>query len=215
MDMGQSLSSNCYIYSDRFTGVICLDGGPLDQRCHQAYRNLKEWVDQVFTRKSVSIAYEINAFLYQIHNARWKSVFKQIVMLHSGKFQWISNISAMHKEIKKDYEWDWSLEGNILVISRECSFFIWRVFSIGAYSANTLPFKYVFLGLNMGVIWQRMGMMRKKEVYEWVDHWLHECPKSDALYLANKIERWLKNNDGVHSLLTDRVEIGRINVPMR
>lgn len=31
---------------DRFTGVMCLDGGPIDNRYHEAYLELKKYVEK-------------------------------------------------------------------------------------------------------------------------------------------------------------------------
>jgi hypothetical protein len=48
-----------------------------------------------------------------------------------------------------------------------------------------------------------------------IDHWLHEYPKDQRSAVIARLTRWLKMYDGVHTLLSDRSEIGWYGVAER
>ncbi len=68
-------------HMNRFTGVICLDGGPLDHRYHEAYQELAQYVEDVrnINIEKYSAADVIKKIHEKVHHPKWRSIILQNV----------------------------------------------------------------------------------------------------------------------------------------
>ena len=47
------------------------------------------------------------------------------------------------------------------------------------------------------------------------DHWIHEYPKEENFTVHSRFARWIRNHDGVNTLLADRTEVGWYGIEER
>ena len=80
-------------------------------------------------------------------------------------------------------------------------------------STNTLPFYNVFPRLQDGFPEKITTFANDLEGP--MTHWIHEEPKDQVFYLANRMARWLKFHDGAHVLLADKTEAGSFYIAER
>ena len=81
-------------HMDRFTGVINLEGGPLDHRYHEAYQELASYIEVAaninISQLDLTQAYkEIDA---GISCAKWASIFKQNINADGSSLSWNFNV---------------------------------------------------------------------------------------------------------------------------
>ena len=64
-------------HMNRFTGVVCLEGGPVDHRYHEAYQELTSYIDLAnsLNLNKVGVAGALKA-LDGIACPKWRSIFK-------------------------------------------------------------------------------------------------------------------------------------------
>lgn len=87
---------------DRVTGVINMNGGPLDHRYHEAYTELRSYVEacnQLDVTKS-----DLNAAIRHLDKhiacAKWRSIFRQNLEAKGNNVQWKCNIAGLAKNMK-------------------------------------------------------------------------------------------------------------------
>jgi pimeloyl-ACP methyl ester carboxylesterase len=63
-------------HMNRFTGVMCLDGGPIDHRYHEAYQELAQYVQDVHNIgiEKHSAADVIKKVHEKVHHPKWRSI---------------------------------------------------------------------------------------------------------------------------------------------
>merc|ERR1719310_2037916 len=65
-------------HMNRFTGVICLDGGPVDHRYHEAYLELKEYI--AFAKGLNLPGLDVNGAMKALEKGiacpKWRAIFK-------------------------------------------------------------------------------------------------------------------------------------------
>jgi pimeloyl-ACP methyl ester carboxylesterase len=131
---------------DRFTGVMSLEGGPLDHRFHEAYQELSGFINYAADLKlnRMSGAEAVKALEAGITCPKWQSIFKQNLDLASDTPKWKFNVADLAKNTQKNYPdvavWDESFglwPGQA-----------WACFATNSrwvhLSTNTLPFYNVF-----------------------------------------------------------------------
>lgn len=72
--------------NNRFTGVMCLDGGPLDHTYYEAYQELKEYVgitrnmkvEQANPNDVVKKIYE------NVHHPKWRNIILSNILTDKG-----------------------------------------------------------------------------------------------------------------------------------
>ena len=81
---------------DRFTGVMCLEGGPVDHRYHEAYQELAEYVS--FARNLRLSGLDVNKALKALEQGiacpKWRSIFRQ--NFDTEKMAWTNNMEALY-----------------------------------------------------------------------------------------------------------------------
>jgi len=88
---------------NRFTGVICLDGGPIDHRWHECYQELAEYIS--FAKKLNLSKLDANGAFKELENGiscpKWRSIFKQNLETEKGDLSWKNNMNALYKNTQK------------------------------------------------------------------------------------------------------------------
>jgi len=201
---------------NRFTGVMCLDGGPVDNRYHPVYNELKDYVLKL---SKVNLS-DINVSDLHKHidkivdNKKWNQIFKQAINSSKSSPEWNFNMKGlahnMNKQVPDVAAW------------RE-SYGLWpgRAWArIAAHSpwvhlsTNTLPFYWTMPRLEGQFGTSDFNIFGNDESPNC--HWLHETKdESEQFHLSNQMWRWLQQKDGVHVLLNDRTEVGWKYVPDR
>ena len=86
-------------HMDRFTGVINLEGGPLDHKYYQAYQELSSYIEFA---ANLDLSGLDNAGAYKaidngIADPKWASIFKQNINTEGSSPSWKLNISGLYK----------------------------------------------------------------------------------------------------------------------
>jgi len=68
-------------HNNRFTGVMCLDGGPLDQRYYEAYQELAHYIEEVrnLNIEKLSSAEAIKKISERVAHPKWRNIILQNV----------------------------------------------------------------------------------------------------------------------------------------
>ena len=63
-------------HMNRFTGVMCLDGGPLDHRYHESYQELAQYIEDVrnIGIEKLSVADAIKKVTEKVAHPKWRSI---------------------------------------------------------------------------------------------------------------------------------------------
>jgi len=201
--------------TDRFTGVISLEGGPLDHRYHEAYQELEQYVTYA---KSIDLnemdyGQAVKALKDNIACPKWASIFCQNLKQEGSNLHWKTNYQGLYRNMKK-------FEPDVAIWSQ--SYGLWPGQALALFashsrwihlSTNTLPFYNVFPRLE-GQFPTLIGT--HADGFESpLNHWIHEHPKEEVFYLANRMFRWLRYNDGANVMLADKTEAGWYFVPDR
>lgn len=201
---------------DRFTGVMCLDGGPVNHKYHEAYQDLVEYVDYLakldLTRLTVA---DLHKHIDKaIQDPNWNKIFKQNVNNAKGYPTWDFNIEAVHRNMKKH-------QPDLAAWSESYGLWPGRAWvMLAAYSrwyhlsTNTLPFYNVFPRLDGKFGTSEFNIFGHDDSP--AGHWLHETTDpSELFHISNRMWRWLKFKDGCHVLLADKSEAGWFYLPDR
>lgn len=201
---------------NRFTGVMCLDGGPVDHKYHEAYRDLDSYVKhlaklELEKTSTQDLHKQIDRY---IKDPNWNAIFKQNINTSKGYPQWDFNFEGLHKNMQKQMP--------DVATWRE-SYGLWpgRAWvMLATYSrwihlnTNTLPFYYVFPRLEGQFPSNEFNIFGEDESP--ANHWMHKSKDEDELFhLSNRMWRWLRYKDGAHVLLGDKTEAGWFYVPDR
>jgi pimeloyl-ACP methyl ester carboxylesterase len=201
---------------ERFTGVINLDGGPLDHTYYEAQHELKEVVSVCKKIQDAKVEHQkaVKMIDDHIQCPKWRQIMKQNLE-NKSPAEFNFNVDQLHHDQKRAHpettKWtaaNGMWPGEALAIFGESSRWV-------HLSTNTLQFYNVFPRLQ-GQFGQRLLTWGTPEETESpLTHWLHEEPSSDVWMLSQKIWRWLKFHDGKHVMLADKTEAGWYYVPER
>eukprot|EP00345_Euplotes_harpa_P014775 CAMPEP_0168343520 /NCGR_PEP_ID=MMETSP0213-20121227/16153_1 /TAXON_ID=151035 /ORGANISM="Euplotes harpa, Strain FSP1.4" /LENGTH=386 /DNA_ID=CAMNT_0008350853 /DNA_START=56 /DNA_END=1216 /DNA_ORIENTATION=+ len=194
---------------NRFTGVMCLDGGPVDQRYHEPYLELKNYVMELSKLKlEKHTAQEVQKSIDKVvTEPNWNFIFKQNLNTTKGYPQWDFNMEALVSNMKK-------VRPDVATWSERYGLWPGRAFVLlPAYSrwvhlpTNTLPFYDVFPRLQGTFPSNDFNIFGSDQTTN--NHWPHDSENQDELFhLSNKMWRWLRYKDGCHVLLSDKTEAG-------
>ena len=170
-------------HMSRFTGVINLEGGPVDHRYHEAYLELKEYIQ--FANGLNLSKMDLNGALKALDNGiadpKWRSIFKQ--NLDTEKMCWKNNMNALDANTRKNMSdiaiWTQAYglwPGNALCIFAANSRWI-------HLSTNTLPFYNVFPRLE-GKFPGHINVHADDD-HSPMNHWLHQHPEEHIFSLSN------------------------------
>lgn len=133
-------------HHNRFTGVMCLDGGPLDHRYYAAYQELAQYIEDVRNLKieSLSSADLIKKIYERVPHPKWRSIILQNVCTEKGYPQWKCNLEGLYKNTKK-YIPDVAYWGSSYGLWPGQAFVTFAAASKWVHlNTNTLPFYNVF-----------------------------------------------------------------------
>jgi len=166
---------------NRCTGVINLEGGPLDHTYYEAYQELVQYVKILSTLTPSTEEAAAKKFIDEnINCKKWASIFKQNIEAKGGLLNWKFNIEALaqnmslrQSDVAGWYEHYGLWPGNALALFASSSRWV-------HLSTNTLPFYNVIPRLEG----QFPGLINSHaEGWESpLNHWLHEGPDEDSVW---------------------------------
>jgi pimeloyl-ACP methyl ester carboxylesterase len=202
---------------DRVTGVINLEGGPLDHRYYEAYQELDSYV-QAASKFNIAKADYQSAVKFLETNiacAKWRSIFKQNLEDRGGSVTWKFNVDDLARNMR--------LRQPDVACWHE-SYGLWPGQALAIFAAHS---RWVHLSTNTlafyNVIPRLQGQFPSQNINtfadEWespLNHWLHEGPDSEHVWtLSQRMMRWLRWQDGTNVMLADKTEAGWYYVPDR
>ena len=177
---------------ERFTGVIQLEGGPLNHKYYEAYQELDSYVSHAKSIRlsELDVAGAHKAIDAGIPCKKWASIFKQNVNSEGSSLSWTLNLDALYKNMRKhnpDVS-DWSE-----------SYGLWPGQALALFAANsrwvhlstnTLPFYNVFPRLQGK--FPELISTHADDFHGPMTHWLHEEPSDEVWHLSQRMWRWLR-----------------------
>jgi hypothetical protein len=194
---------------DRCTGVINLEGGPLDHRYYESYQELRGYVSALsqLDPSKTDVATAQKAIAEHVHCKKWASIFRQNIEEKGGMLNWKCNLSQLHHNMSMR-------EPDVACWHQHYGLWPGQALALFAahsrwvhLSTNTLPFYYTIPRLEG----QFPGNINiHADGWESpLNHWLHEGPDDEHVWrLSQQMWRWLKNYDGCNVLLADKTEAG-------
>jgi pimeloyl-ACP methyl ester carboxylesterase len=164
---------------DRCTGVINLEGGPLDHRYYEAYQELDSYV-KIAAKLDLSKCDFGGATKYINDNIackKWASIFKQNLENKGDHAVWKCNIADLHANMKKAQPdvaiWD-------------ASYGLWPGQALCLFAAHS---RWVHLSTNTLQFYNVIPRLQGKfpgHINTWAEefesplnHWLHEGPDKE------------------------------------
>lgn len=76
--------------NNRFTGVICLEGGPIDHTYYESYQELVSYVEACRNLKveSLTAADALKKVSERITHPKWRQIFLQNILTERGSLNW-------------------------------------------------------------------------------------------------------------------------------
>lgn len=92
-------------YLDRTSGVMCLEGGPIDISYHAAWHETKDAINSAFkhSKTSTSIAEFSRKFDKEVTHSKWNKIIKQNIFESSSGLSFKFNLEGLHKNVNKPY----------------------------------------------------------------------------------------------------------------
>ena len=201
---------------DRCTGVINLNGGPLDHKYYEAYQELEGYVNVAAAMPIENMDYP-QAQKYIDSNIackKWASIFKQNLENKGTSVAWTSNIDDLKANMAKRVS---------DVATWSPSYGLWPGQALALFAAHS---RWVHLSTNTLAFYNVIPRLEGKfpghinthaaDFEGPLNHWLHEGPDDDHVWsLSQKMWRWLKWHDGTNVMLADKSEAGWYYVPDR
>ena len=94
-----ALAAACYHY-DKVTGYFGIDSTPMDQYYHEAYTELRNYVD--FARSAnLNRGFQAisNEFRNQVLDPRWRTLLLNNLEKDGAGYRWACNINAIHSNL--------------------------------------------------------------------------------------------------------------------
>ena len=132
-----ALAAACYHY-DKTTGYFSIDSTPMEQRYHEPYAELRQWVHYLrhanINRSFSAINHE---FKDNILDPRWRNIFLNNLEKEGSGHKWTCNMEAIHHNLHSNFP---------------CSLTSWHS-SIGLYPGRSMFIfpeysRYVHLATN-------------------------------------------------------------------
>lgn len=166
---------------DRCTGVINLDGGPLDHKYYDSYQELESYVQLAAAMPIDKMDYgQAVKYLDQIGCKKWASIFKQNLEDKGGSVVWASNMADLWSNMQK-------LHPDVATWSH--SYGLWPGQALAIFAAHS---RWVHLSTNTlqfyNVIPRLQGQFpghintHAGEFEGPLNHWLHEGPDDESVW---------------------------------
>ena len=200
---------------NRCTGVINLEGGPLDHRYYEAYQELEGYVHAMSQMPANSDVAQATKWVNDhVGCSKWASIFRQNLESKSGVATWKFNLDDLVTDMKKQ-------QPN--VACWHTSYGLWPGQALALFAAHS---RWVHLSTNTLQFYNVIPRLQGKfpghintfaDDYESpMNHWLHEGPTEEHVWrLSQNMFRWLKAHDGTNVLLADKTDAGWYTVPDR
>jgi len=179
---------------ERVTGVINLDGGPLDHTHYEAYQELQSYVEALnkFDINNSDYASAVKFVDNNVSCEKWRSIFRQNLEDRGNSVQWkfniqdlVNNMKLRQSDVAGWYEHYGLWPGQALAIFAAHSRWV-------HLSTNTLSFYNVIPRLQGQYPSQNINI----HADGWespLNHWLHEGPDQDQVWhLSQRMWRWLR-----------------------
>lgn len=90
-------------HMNRFTGVMCLDGGPLDHKYYAAYQELAQYIEEVRNMGVEKMQKEdaVKLITQKVAHPKWRQIIIQNLSTERGSLQWKCNMEGLYKNTKK------------------------------------------------------------------------------------------------------------------
>jgi pimeloyl-ACP methyl ester carboxylesterase len=201
---------------ERCTGVINLEGGPLDHRYYESYQELESYVD--VAKKVIDHKHDVaqaNKYINDnIACKKWAAIFKQNIEEKNGLATFKFNVDDLVTDMKKTQP---------DVACWHQHYGLWPGNALAIFAAHS---RWVHLATNTLQFYNVVPRLQGKfpgHISTWADsfesplnHWLHEGPDDMSTWmLSQRLWRWLKWHDGTNVMLADKSEAGWYNVPDR
>jgi pimeloyl-ACP methyl ester carboxylesterase len=92
-------------YLERTSGVMCVEGGPVDISYHAAWHETKKAINSAFnhSRSSTSLADFTRKLDKEVTHSKWNKIIKQNVAESSSGLSFKFNLEGLHKNVNKPY----------------------------------------------------------------------------------------------------------------
>lgn len=93
---------------EKVTGVICLDGGPIDQSFHAAWEEVKNTILNC-SKLNMDVVTQSDVFKVidnSTKNPRWRKIFKENVVDGRSSLQWKFNMQHLAQNVSKNHRCD-------------------------------------------------------------------------------------------------------------
>lgn len=179
-------------HMDRFTGVMSLEGGPIDHRYHEAYQELASYIEfcAKINLSGIDSAGLIRTIEKGVACKKWASIFKQAVNTDGSSPSWNINLADLYKNTQRRMP-------DVAIWSDHYGLWpgqAWARFAANSQwvhlSTNTLPFYNVFPRLEgqfPGDINVHADSLEGP-----LTHWMHEHPDGDVRQLSSQMANWLR-----------------------
>jgi pimeloyl-ACP methyl ester carboxylesterase len=131
---------------DKVTGVICLDGGPIDHSFHEAWTDVKSAIIKC-SQINMDVASQSDVFKVidnSIKSVRWRRIFKDNVIDGKSSLQWRFNMTDLATNVKKNHRCDITRMSTTFGLFPGRAFVNFPDFSDWVFlNTNTIPF-YTF-----------------------------------------------------------------------
>jgi pimeloyl-ACP methyl ester carboxylesterase len=200
----------CY-FPERVTGVVGIDGGPLDHRYYDAFKEFKDYLEKLnridlkATRTDIEVALK-----KEISDPKWRAIFAQNIRRFS----------------ERQYGWNFHLEyilNNLRFNKADCiGNWVEKHGIFGGRSTFIFPEYSRWIHLNTNTLQLHKICVHLKGYGKDIfaiqgdenplNHWMYEIDDLE-FPLSRKFAKFLTRYDGVNILLQDRSEIGNYFVP--
>lgn len=201
---------------DRCTGVINLEGGPLDHRYYEAYQELESYVKLAagMNLTKMDVTQATKYLKDNISCEKYASIFAQNLEKKSDGSTFKFNVEDLAANMK--------LKRPDVAIWSE-TYGLWPGQALAIFAASS---RWVHLSTNTLSFYNVIPRLEGKfpgHITTFADgfesplnHWLHEGPDAESVFmLGNRMHRWLKWHDGANVMLADKSEAGWYNIPDR
>lgn len=205
-----ALATACF-NQDKVTGYFGFDTTPTEQYFFEPMHELRGYLQSLkevkLNRGFSAISQELRSL---IKDPKWRSIFESNIAKQDGGYGWKFHLDAIYNNIKDPNRPD-SLTGwsHQIGVYAGRSLFVLPDNSRHVYlGTNTMPYYRVCTQLK-GFLHDVFSIQGDEGVQ---NHWIYERQDEVNPY-AFRLANFLKNYDGVHTLLTSRDEVGSEYVP--
>lgn len=200
----------CY-FPERVTGVVGIDGGPLDHRYHESFQEIRDNLQKLTQIDLRGSRGDLDhALKRDIADPKWRAIFAQgLKKVSDRQFDWGFNLEDLSRNInfnKADSVGNWTEKHGIY---GGRAMFIFPEYSRWIHlNTNTLPLHKICVHLK-GFGSDIFAIQGDENP---LNHWMYES-EHYTFPLSRKLTKFLRLYDGVHVLLKDRTEIGNYFIP--